>query len=90
MIRHRPTRAVFFCVPAGACHVLCDHYFSYYLNSLKYTFLQTALTLLFSSFVAYGFAMYRFRGQTVLFGLVLLMMTTAVEILMLPLFLEMQ
>ena len=67
-----------------------QNYFSYYLNSLKYTFLQTALTLLFSSFVAYGFAMYRFRGQTVLFGLVLLMMTTAVEILMLPLFLEMQ
>ena len=67
-----------------------QNYFSYYLNSLKYTFLQTTLTLLFSSFVAYGFAMYRFRGQMVLFGLVLLMMTTAVEILMLPLFLEMQ
>ena len=67
-----------------------QNYFSYYLNSLKYTFLQTSLTLLFSSFVAYGFAMYHFRGQTILFGLVLLMMTTAVEILMLPLFLEMQ
>lgn len=65
-------------------------YFMYYMNSLKYTFLQTALTLLFSSFVAYGFAMYNFRGKTLLFGLVLLMMTTAVEILMLPLFLEMQ
>ena len=65
-------------------------YFSYYLNSLKYTFLQTALTLLFSSFVAYGFAMYDFKGKTLLFGLVLLMMTTAVAILMLPLFLEMQ
>lgn len=67
-----------------------QNYFSYYLNSLKYTFLQVSLTLLFSSFVAYGFAMYRFRGQNLLFGLVLLMMTTAVEILMLPLFLEMQ
>ena len=65
-------------------------YFSYYLNSLKYTFLQVTLTLLFSSFVAYGFAMYEFKGKTLLFGLVLLMMTTAVEILMLPLFLEMQ
>ena len=63
---------------------------AYYWNSLKYTFLQTSLTLLFSSFVACGFAMYRFRGQTLLFGLVLLMMTTAVELLMLPLFLEMQ
>ena len=67
-----------------------QNYFMYYLNSLKYTFLQTALTLMFSSFVAYGFAMYNFRGKTLLFGLVLLMMTTAVEILMLPLFLEMQ
>ena len=67
-----------------------QNYFSYYLNSLKYTLLQTVLTLLFSSFVAYGFAMYNFRGKTLLFGLVLLMMTTAVEILMLPLFLEMQ
>ncbi len=65
-------------------------YFSFYLNSLKYTFLQVTLTLLFSSFVAYGFAMYEFKGKTLLFGLVLLMMTTAVEILMLPLFLEMQ
>lgn len=65
-------------------------YFSYFFNSLKLTFLQTVLTLIFSSFVAYGFAMYNFRGKTLLFGLVLLMMTTPVEILMLPLFLEMQ
>ncbi len=67
-----------------------QNYFSYFKNSLKLTFIQTALTLIFSSFVAYGFAMYNFRGKTFLFGLVLLMMTTPVEILMLPLFLEMQ
>lgn len=65
-------------------------YFSYFMNSLKLTVIQTALTLMLSSFVAYGFAMYNFRGKTLLFGLVLLMMTTPVEILMLPLFLEMQ
>ena len=65
-------------------------FFSYFMNSLKLTFLQTLLTLGFSSFVAYGFAMYNFRGRTLLFGLVLLMMTTPVEILMLPIFLEMQ
>ena len=65
-------------------------YFLYFKNSLKLTLIQTVLTLLFSSFVAYGFAMYNFRGKTLLFGLVLLMMTTPVEILMLPLFLEMQ
>ena len=65
-------------------------YFLYFFNSLKLTFIQIALTLFFSAFVAYGFAMYNFRGKTLLFGLVLLMMTTPVEILMLPLFLEMQ
>ena len=67
-----------------------QNYFSYFFNSIKLTFLQTTLTLILSSFVAYGFAMYNFRGKTLLFGLVLLMMTTPVEILMLPLFLEMQ
>ena len=65
-------------------------YFLFYKNSLKITFLQTTLTLLLGSFVAYGFAMYSFKGKTFFFGLVLLMMTTPVEILMLPLFLEMQ
>ena len=65
-------------------------FFAYFWNSLKITVFQTVLTLMFSSFVAYGFAMYSFRGRALLFGLVLLMMTTPVEILMLPLFLEMQ
>ena len=60
-----------------------QHYFSYFFNSLKLTFLQTTLTLILSSFVAYGFSMYNFRGKALLFGLVLLMMTTPVEILML-------
>ena len=67
-----------------------QQYFSYFMNSLKVTFLQTVFTLMLSSFVAYGFAMYNFRGKGLLFGLVLLMMTTPVEILMLPLFMEMQ
>ena len=66
-----------------------QNYFTYFFNSLKLTALQTTLTLIFSAFVAYGFSMYNFRGKTLLFGLVLLMMTTPVEILMLPLFLEM-
>ena len=66
-----------------------QNYFTYFFNSLKLTVLQTALTLIFSAFVAYGFSMYNFRGKGLLFGLVLLMMTTPVEILMLPLFLEM-
>ena len=61
-------------------------YFLFYKNSLKITFLQTTLTLLLGSFVAYGFAMYSFKGKTFFFGLVLLMMTTPVEILMLPSF----
>ena len=67
-----------------------QEYFLYFTNSLKLTFLQMVLTLFFSAFVAYGFAMYNFRGKAFFFGLVLLMMTTPVEILMLPIFLEMQ
>ena len=43
-----------------------QNYFSYFFNSLKLTFLQTTLTLVLSSFVAYGFSMYSFRGKGLL------------------------
>ena len=39
-----------------------------------------------SSFVAYGFAMYDFRGKNAMFISVLLLMTVPFEIMMLPLF----
>ncbi|NEC92834.1 carbohydrate ABC transporter permease, partial [Streptomyces sp. SID12501] len=42
--------------------------------------------LLVSSFVAYGFAMYDFKGKTAAFIAVLLLMTVPFEIMMLPLY----
>lgn len=61
-------------------------YFIWYLNSLYIVLVQGALTLLVSSFVAYGFAKYRFRGKNLLFMCVLLVMMIPFEILMLPMY----
>jgi len=47
---------------------------------------QVAGTLLVSSFVAYGFAVYDFKGKTALFIAVLLLMAVPFEIMMLPLY----
>lgn len=61
-------------------------YFRWFLNSLVITLVQVAGTLLVSSFVAYGFAMYNFRGKNAGFIAVLLLMTVPFEIMMLPLY----
>ena len=61
-------------------------YFRWFFNSLVITIVQVAGTLLVSSFVAYGFAMYNFRGKNVGFVAVLLLMTVPFEIMMLPLY----
>lgn len=61
-------------------------YFRWFLNSVVLTVVQVAATLLVSSFVAYGFAMYDFRGKNAWFISVLLLMTVPFEIMMLPLF----
>ena len=61
-------------------------YFIWYRNSLFIVLVQGSLTLLISSVVAYGFAMYRFKGQNVLFFCVLLVMMIPFEILMLPMY----
>ena len=61
-------------------------YFRWFLNSVVLTAVQVAGTLLVSSFVAYGFAMYDFRGKNAWFISVLLLMTVPFEIMMLPLF----
>jgi arabinosaccharide transport system permease protein len=61
-------------------------YFRWFANSLVLTAVQVAGTLLVSSFVAYGFAMYNFRGKNALFISVLVLMTVPFEIMMLPLF----
>ncbi|WP_199421993.1 carbohydrate ABC transporter permease [Actinotalea solisilvae] len=61
-------------------------YFRWFLNSVVLTLVQVAGTLLVSSFVAYGFAMYDFKGKNAWFVAVLLLMTVPFEIMMLPLF----
>jgi len=61
-------------------------YFLWFFNSLKLTVVQTAMVLLVSAFVAYGFAMYDFRGKNLLFTCVLLVMMIPLEIIILPLY----
>lgn len=63
-------------------------YFRWFWNSLFITVVQVAGTLLISSFVAYGFAMYEFRGKNLGFILVLILMTVPFEMLMLPLYVQ--
>lgn len=61
-------------------------YLIWFKNSLILTVVQTALTLIVSAFVAYGFAMYDFKGKNLLFTCVLLIMMIPMEIIMLPLY----
>jgi len=61
-------------------------YFRWYFNSIFIAVVQTALSVLFSSMVGYGLAKYRFRGQSVAFALVMVVMMVPVEILLLPLY----
>ncbi len=61
-------------------------YFTWFKNSLILTAVQTALTLVVSAFVGYGFAMYDFRFKNLLFVCVLLTMMVPMEIIMLPLY----
>lgn len=63
-------------------------YFRWFANTLLLTIVQVAGTLLVSSFVAYGFAMYEFRTKTLWFIMVLLVMTVPFEMLMLPLYVQ--
>ena len=61
-------------------------YFRWFGNSVVLTVVQVALTLLVSSFVAYGFAMYEFKGKNAWFISVLLLMTVPFEIMILPMY----
>lgn len=61
-------------------------YFTWFLNSVKITVIQTVLTLFVSAFVGYGFAMYDFKGKNLVFTCVLFVMMIPVEIIMLPLY----
>ncbi|MFV0429490.1 MAG: carbohydrate ABC transporter permease [Arachnia sp.] len=63
-------------------------YFTWFFNSTFLTVVQVILTLFISSFVAYGFAMYDFRFKNALFFVVLLLMSVPFEMMMLPLYIQ--
>ncbi len=63
-----------------------NNYFIWYRNSLIVTVVQTGLALLLSAWVAYGFAMYEFKGKNLFFMLVLLVMMVPTEVILLPLY----
>ncbi|MEL5991765.1 carbohydrate ABC transporter permease [Microbacterium phosphatis] len=64
------------------------YYFQWFLNTFVLTIVQVLGTLIISSFVAYGFAMYEFRGKSLGFILVIILMTIPFEMLMLPLYVQ--
>lgn len=63
-------------------------YFNWFANSMILTVLRVVGTLIVSSFVAYGFAMYDFKGKTAAFIAVLLLLSTPFEMVMLPLYVQ--
>ena len=64
-------------------------YLRWYLNSIVIMVLQVGIGLFLSSLVGYGLAKYRFKGRNLIFILVLMVMMVPVEILILPLYKEM-
>ena len=63
-------------------------YFKWSFNSLFLTVLQVVGTLMISAFVAYGFSAYEFRFKNFFFVCVLLIMSVPFEMLMLPLYVQ--
>jgi len=61
-------------------------YLDWYKNSILITVLQTAGGLFLSSMVGYALAKYDFKGRTLVFVLVLIVMMIPIEILLLPLY----
>jgi len=64
-------------------------YIVWFRNSVWISAVYTLFSLLLSSMVGYGLAMYRFRGRNAVFVFVLLVMMVPLEIIMLPLFKQM-
>lgn len=63
-----------------------NRYLHWYKSSLIITLIYTILSLLFSSMVGYGLAVYNFKGKNLLFVIVLVVMMVPLEILLLPLY----
>ncbi len=63
-------------------------YFQWFFNSIFLTIVQVVGTLLVSAFVAYGFAAYEFKLKNALFVCVMIIMSVPFEMLMLPLYVQ--
>lgn len=63
-----------------------NSYFNWYRNSFIITIVQVVLSLILSACVAYGLAMYKFKGRALCIGGVLLVMMIPTEIILLPLY----
>lgn len=61
-------------------------YFTWFRNSVVLTVVQVIGTLLVSAFVAYGFAAYDFKFKNALFVCLLIIMSVPFEMMMLPLY----
>jgi ABC-type glycerol-3-phosphate transport system permease component len=61
-------------------------YNRYFINSVFISTASTLLTLFFCSLGGYAFAKYRFRGQKLLFGILLASMMIPFQVLLVPLF----
>ena len=61
-------------------------YGRYFINSVFIATASTLLTLFFCSLGGYAFAKYQFRGQKVLFGILLASMMVPFQVLLVPLF----
>ena len=64
-------------------------YFSWFKNSVIITVLFTFLSIILSSMVGYGVAMYHFRGKSIIVAMILSTMMIPTETLMIPLYNEM-
>lgn len=63
-----------------------NRFLNWFKSSVIITFGHTILSLLFSSMVGYGLAVYDFKGKNLLFLIVLLVMMVPLQILLLPLY----
>ena len=61
-------------------------YNRYFVNSIFIATASTLLTLFFCSLGGYAFAKYKFRGQKILFGILLASMMVPFQVLLVPLF----
>ena len=62
------------------------NYLLWYKNSLIVLLIATPISLLLSSMVGYGIAIYQFKGRNLIFLLVILILVIPIEILLLPLY----